>query len=264
MVKDESGQFKGVTKRKSNVKPPQRLDVMVETPSAFKRCETYRVAQFRRLPLMSVPDVTNCAESNTENVLKSQQNKSRHKSESSVHPKLTFSKFKGIRGVQIDKARRRAKKIATNFGVESSRSEFSKKPDEATVEKQKSPKMYLKKDKRTDQTSVETEENSTEPADNEKLKFNFRGKTLHLNATDAKSTFARIEALRVFLEENLGTERFIEAYQHLNGSSLFGNKNDVAKDDGGLESILGKYNIDYLPLLKQLIVSEANHFGTSV
>lgn len=246
------------------MQPQQRLDAMVETRESFKRCETYKVAQFRRLPLMSVPDVTEYADSNSTEANKP-ENKTRHKSESFLNPKLTFNKFKGIRGVQIDKARRRAKKITTNIDVDSSRSEFSIKPDQACTTQIKSSTLSYKQPKKPGvaKTSNESKENSQESADS-KLKFKFRGKTLHLNATDAKSTFAHIEALRVFLEENLGTERFIEAYQYLNGSSLFTTKKDTNKDDAGLESILGRYNIDYLPLLTQLIASEANHFGTSV
>lgn len=262
MSKNGSGRFKTITKRKA-IKPLRENQVdMVDSSDAFKLRETYKVAQFRRLPLMSVPDVSECNEE-SKSTSTANQGKNRHKSESSLNPKLTFSKCKGIRGVQIERARRRAKKITTNADVESSRSEFSIKPDCAGAVEGKSTNLSHHKEAEQVVSSNEPKDNPRD-ADVNKLKFKFRGKTLHLNATDAKSMFAHIEALRVFLEENLGTERFIEAYQYLNGSSLFSVTKDVFKNDAGLDKILGKEKREYLDLLCQLITTEANHFGTSV
>ncbi|KXJ28678.1 Serine/threonine-protein kinase Nek1 [Exaiptasia diaphana] len=264
LSKNGSSRFKTVNKRKAI--PPLRENKvdMIDSSEVFKRCETYKVAQFRRLPLMSVPDVTEYAV-DSKSSSNAKQAKNRHKSESSLNHKLPFSKFKGIRGVQIERARRRAKKITTNVEVESARSEFSIKPDCAGAVEGKSPSHSHQQAKDANQIDP-LNKIKDKPRDSQasQLKFEFRGKTLHLNATDAKSMFAHIEALRVFLEENLGTERFIEAYQYLNGSSLFSLTKGVFKDDAGLERILGKEKRDYSDLLCQLITTEANHFGTSV
>ena len=59
----------------------------------------------------------------------------------------------------------------------------------------------------------------------------------------------RIEALRVYLEENLGETTFIAAYKHyINMSEL---NEDVEAE---IEGILGEEKMKFFPLIYQLIV----------
>lgn len=61
----------------------------------------------------------------------------------------------------------------------------------------------------------------------------------------------RIEALRVYLEDNLGETTFIAAYKHYINVSEF--NEDV---DSEIETILGKKKMQFFPLIYQLIVCE--------
>jgi hypothetical protein len=271
--------FKALPKRNAVVVVSQgkgslRQNVMVEPSPEFKRCQTYKVAQFRRLPLMSVPDVTRNADTEVASNKKINQSlcSGRHKSESTVsNPKLTITKFSGLKGAHIDRARRRARKMSAAVEVGSSRREFSANPDGACAASNKSQSKNSSETNVNDSCPTEAIDTEGNPAENDvsacardtkKIKFKFRGRTLHLNTSDAKSAFAHMEALRVFLEENLGTKRFIEAYQYLNDSVFLSDKEK--KLDRNIQHIIGTKNIEYLPLLYQLIASETNHFGTRV
>lgn len=259
---------------------PQEKDketVMVE-PTEFKRCETYKVAHFRRLPLMSVPDATTRnvvieVASNTE-INQSSSGSGRHKSDSTfVNPKLSITKAHNLKAAHIDRARRRAKRMSVAADVGSSRREFSVNPDSACAVATKHcllPRASNELENKVPR-ATKAAENKTKTTENEvpvrdkdnmKMKFKFRGQTLHLNATDSKSAFAHMEALRVFLEENLGTRRFIDAYQYLSDSVFLSEKEK--KLDCNIQHIMGKENLEYLPLLHQLIATETNHFGTRV
>ena len=62
----------------------------------------------------------------------------------------------------------------------------------------------------------------------------------------------RIEALRVYLETQLGDEVFIAAYQH-----LVNLQND---DDDNTESIIGSKKMKFVPLIHHLIVCEDSYY----
>jgi NIMA (never in mitosis gene a)-related kinase len=63
----------------------------------------------------------------------------------------------------------------------------------------------------------------------------------------------RIEALRVYLETQLGDEAFIAVYQHLNNL-----END--EDDNVIESVVGAKKMKFVPLIHHLIVCEDNYY----
>ena len=66
----------------------------------------------------------------------------------------------------------------------------------------------------------------------------------------------RIEALRVYLENQLGDEAFVRAYKHLVNLSV----DDDSADDV-LEGILGSDKIKFVTLIHQLIVCEDSYYG---
>lgn len=68
-----------------------------------------------------------------------------------------------------------------------------------------------------------------------------------VTATDSQTY--RIEALRVYLEDNLGETSFIAAYKHYINVSEF--NEDVESE---IESILGKKKMKFFTLIYQLIV----------
>ena len=63
----------------------------------------------------------------------------------------------------------------------------------------------------------------------------------------------RIEALRVYLEGQLGEEAFIAAYQHLNNL-----END--EDENAIENIVGAKKMKFVPLIHHLIVCEDSYY----
>jgi NIMA (never in mitosis gene a)-related kinase len=63
----------------------------------------------------------------------------------------------------------------------------------------------------------------------------------------------RIEALRVYLEGQLGEEAFIAAYQHLNNL-----END--EDENAIEGIVGAKKMKFVPLIHHLIVCEDSYY----
>lgn len=78
-----------------------------------------------------------------------------------------------------------------------------------------------------------------------------------VQATDSQSY--RIEALRVYLEENLGETSFIAAYKH------YINVSEVTEEiDSEIEGILGKKKMKFVGLIYQLIVCEDTYYNRSV
>ena len=77
-----------------------------------------------------------------------------------------------------------------------------------------------------------------------------------VTATDSQTY--RIEALRVYLEDNLGETSFIAAYKHYINVSEF--NEDVESE---IESILGKKKMKFFTLIYQLIVWEDTYYNKS-
>ena len=77
----------------------------------------------------------------------------------------------------------------------------------------------------------------------------------------------RIEALRVYLENQLGDIPFIAAYKHLvvsNNLTLYILQNLSVDDDSAddeLEGILGPERMKFVPLLHKLIVCEDSYYA---
>lgn len=85
------------------------------------------------------------------------------------------------------------------------------------------------------------------------VKFTLCGETLQLNnITTADSSFAQIEALRLFLELRLGTSLLTDAYRYLTNAS--------SKEEGvvykTVGEILGTDRMAYVPVILQLIACE--------
>ena len=66
----------------------------------------------------------------------------------------------------------------------------------------------------------------------------------------------RIEALRVYLETQLGDQPFKAAYTHLVGLD---NDDDEAGDV--IEGIIGRKKIKFVPLIHHLIVCEDSYYS---
>jgi len=64
----------------------------------------------------------------------------------------------------------------------------------------------------------------------------------------------RIEALRVYIETQMGDSIFLAAYQYLN------NLNHSDEDDNAIEKIAGPKKMKYVPLIHHLIVCEDNYY----
>ena len=63
----------------------------------------------------------------------------------------------------------------------------------------------------------------------------------------------RIEALRVYLESQLGDEILKAAYKHLNNL-------DNDDDDSVIEGIVGAKKIKFVPLIHHLLVCEDTYY----
>jgi len=64
----------------------------------------------------------------------------------------------------------------------------------------------------------------------------------------------RIEALRVYLETQLGDQVFIGAYQHL------ANLQKDDDNDGVIEGIIGEKKMKFVPSIHHLIVCEDTYY----
>jgi len=67
----------------------------------------------------------------------------------------------------------------------------------------------------------------------------------------------RIEALRVYLENQLGDQAFQAVYKQLTNLS----NDDDDNNDNVIESILGQKKMKFVPLVHQLIVSEDSYYA---
>ena len=67
----------------------------------------------------------------------------------------------------------------------------------------------------------------------------------------------RIEALRVYLENQLGDQAFQAVYKQLTNLS----NDDDYNNDNVIESILGPKKMKFVPLVHQLIVSEDSYYA---
>ena len=92
------------------------------------------------------------------------------------------------------------------------------------------------------------------PADNKSGKFFFGGKELNLPmVTDRDSMNYRVEAIRQFIEQGLGLDKFLEAYQLITDEAGI----DEKEMDERLRKVLSKpEEMSYYPLIQQLIVCE--------
>lgn len=76
----------------------------------------------------------------------------------------------------------------------------------------------------------------------------------NLPGVEASDSMAyRIEALRLYLETQLGDNIFISAYQH-----LINLQND--DDDNVIEGIVGQKKMKFVPLIHHLIVCEDSYY----
>lgn len=88
------------------------------------------------------------------------------------------------------------------------------------------------------------------------------GAELKLHVNEADSLFYRIEALRVYLEKELGLQDFIRAYQYLcDQCNDQGDSSILADAQPSMESLVGPKTITFLPLIHQLIVCEDASFS---
>lgn len=88
-------------------------------------------------------------------------------------------------------------------------------------------------------------------------KFMFCGKTLHLdNVTDHDSVYSQMEALRMHLEEKLGTRLLTAVYRYVTNASL--EEHERVKQT--VLCMLGEEYMKYFPVLLQLVACEALYF----
>ena len=95
-----------------------------------------------------------------------------------------------------------------------------------------------------------------EEAEDQRVKAHFLTpeRTPVPGVTSEDSAFGRIEALRCYLENMIGLDRFIEAYAYLM------NPPEEDEDNEQVRDILGKNNVKYMPLICQLIVCEESYY----
>jgi hypothetical protein len=74
-----------------------------------------------------------------------------------------------------------------------------------------------------------------------------------LPVAEEDSLAAKIEALRIFLERELGTETFLKLYHHLESLSP---DDDAFSAADTLCSMVGDDKVHFIPLVHQLITSE--------
>ena len=91
-------------------------------------------------------------------------------------------------------------------------------------------------------------------------KFKHGGETLHLDSVSSSdSIYCRMEALRAYLENELGTNLLTAVYYYVISVSL--EKNEVVKER--VKAMLGEDKMTYYPVLLQLIACEAIYFRSS-
>ena len=88
-------------------------------------------------------------------------------------------------------------------------------------------------------------------------KFTFCGKTLHLdNVSSHDSIYSHLEALRMYLEKELGTRLLTAVYRYVTNVSL--EEHDRIKQT--VTAMLGEDKMTYFPVLLQLVACEAIYF----
>jgi len=122
--------------------------------------------------------------------------------------------------------------------------------------------LEKKKEKSNEMSQIEEEEEGFNEEENQRVFARFLrpdGKELYLPGVSQQDSITyRIEALRVYLEHQLGDMVLIAAYQYLQeqGASHKKAEEEVSQD---LQKMMGK-NIKFLPLMYQLIVCEDNYY----
>lgn len=102
-------------------------------------------------------------------------------------------------------------------------------------------------------TGVENKRNVLPPS----CKFTFCGKTLHLdNVSSHDSIYSHLEALRMYLEKELGTRLLTAVYRYVTNVSL--DEHDRIKQN--VTAMLGEDKMTYFPVLLQLVACEAIYF----
>lgn len=85
------------------------------------------------------------------------------------------------------------------------------------------------------------------------------GLTVRLDVEERDSLFFRIEALRMYLEKELGLDDFVTVYRFLN-DSILPEAEQRGVRDRPLEMLVAPKAIEFLPLVHQLIVCEDQCF----
>uniref|UniRef100_A0A061S4H1 non-specific serine/threonine protein kinase n=1 Tax=Tetraselmis sp. GSL018 TaxID=582737 RepID=A0A061S4H1_9CHLO len=117
---------------------------------------------------------------------------------------------------------------------------------------------------RTIDEGEECTESEDDEAEKEQLRkslsrFYLNGKEIDLGVEADASLPARVEALRIFLENHLGFEPFVKVYQLMENVSQDDDENKLMEEIIG---ILGVENMMYLQLIHQLIICEESmHAG---
>lgn len=88
-------------------------------------------------------------------------------------------------------------------------------------------------------------------------KFTFCGKTLHLDSVSSRdSIYSRMEALRMYLEKELGTRLLTAVYRYVTNVSL----EEHERIKRTVTAMLGEDNMTYFPVLLQLVACESIYF----
>lgn len=88
-------------------------------------------------------------------------------------------------------------------------------------------------------------------------KFTFCGKTLHLDHVSSHdSIYSHMEALRMYLEKELGTRLLTAVYRYVTNVSL----KEHERIKHTVKAMLGEDKMTYFPVLLQLVACEAIYF----
>ncbi len=105
----------------------------------------------------------------------------------------------------------------------------------------------------TETTALENKRKVLPPS----CKFTFCGKTLHLdNVSSHDSIYSHMEALRMYLEKELGTRLLTAVYHYVTNVSL----EEHERIKRTVTAILGEDKMTYFPVLLQLVACEAIYF----
>eukprot|EP00798_Chlamydomonas_sp_ICE-L_P001773 gene1773-33191_t len=88
-------------------------------------------------------------------------------------------------------------------------------------------------------------------------KFTLNGETIDLPVQESDSLALKVEALRMFLEEKLGTHPFLKVYRRLESLTMEDDESEVSKE---FLAVLGQDKLPYLQLVHQLIITEERMF----